>query len=318
MSLSLSFSILVLILFFVVILESATALQNFPTPTTMERSIPESCPRTLKLINNEVEHPKLAFMHITKAGGTTVEWVLHREATARNYSRVSERRNLYAKEVPLLKLPKGANFVTMLREPTSRFASYVHFRKYDTSPKYQRHGRELRWTARTFSNLYTRVLSGIPTGYQYAERASAGKECSKAKKILEERFAVVGTSERMLESMAVMGYVFSFQNFPVFGRINQQEGAPKFSAFSSSVRSLIIRENKCDRMLYKVADNILDRAITCLGSQFIEYLDAFTEAQGKFTKSSPGCIGKCIKYGETHRSGKARNSKQQVNRAPLI
>ena len=38
----------------------------------------------------------------------------------------------------------------------------------------------------------------------------------------EERFAVVGTSERMLESMAVMGYVFSFQNFPVFGRLTSK------------------------------------------------------------------------------------------------
>jgi len=297
-----------LTIFVVVILKSATSLQNFPDPTLLRRSIPESCPRTLKFINMEVTDPKLAFMHITKAGGTTVEWVLHREASARNYSRISERRNLYAKEVPLFKLPKSANFVTMLREPTARFASYIHFRKFDTSSKYQRHGRELLWTARAFSNLYTRMLNGIPTGYQYAERASASKECTKAKKILEERFAVVGTSERMLESMAVMGYVFSFQNFPVFGRINQQIGAPKFSAFSTKVRMRVIKENKCDRMLYKVADNLLDRAMNCLGSKFTEYLEAFSEAQHKFTNSSPSCIGKCIKYGEVHRSGKAKTN----------
>lgn len=79
------------------------------------------------------------------------------------------------------------------------------------------------------------MLSGIPTGYQYARKASGTKECSKAKKILEERFAVVGTSQRMLESMALLGYVFAFQNFPVFGRINQQIGAPNFSVFSSRV-----------------------------------------------------------------------------------
>ena len=299
------------ILFVVVILKSATALQNFPDPTISERNISESCPRALKHINKEATNSKLAFMHITKAGGTTVEWVLHREAKARSYSRVLERRNLYAKEVPFFKLPKSAHFVTMLREPTSRFASYTHFRKYDTRSKYQRHGRELLWTARTFSNLYTRILTGIPTGYQYAERASASRECSKAKKILEERFAVVGTSERMLESMAVMGYVFHFQNFPVFGRINQQIGAPKFSVFSSRVRLRVVKENKCDIMLYKVADSILDRAIKCLGSEFIEYLEAFTEVQDKFTNSSLGCIGKCITYGEIHRSGKTRNSRNE-------
>ena len=112
----------------------------------------------------------------------------------------------------------------------------------------------------------------------------------------------------MLESMAVMGYVFSFQNFPVFGRINQQIGAPKFSAFSTKVRMRVIKENKCDRMLYKVADNLLDRAVNCLGTKFTEYLEAFSEAQHKFTNSSPSCIGKCIKYGEVHRSGKAKTN----------
>ena len=168
----------------VVILKSATSLQNFPDPTLLRRSIPESCPRTLKFINMEVTDPKLAFMHITKAGGTTVEWVLHREASARNYSRISERRNLYAKEVPLFKLPKSANFVTMLRKPTTRFASYIHFRKFDTSSKYQRHGRELLWTARAFSNLYTRMLNGIPTGYQYAKEHQQVRSAQKQRKFL--------------------------------------------------------------------------------------------------------------------------------------
>ena len=211
-----------LTIFVVVILKSATSLQSFPDPTLLRRSIPESCPRTLKFINMEVTDPKLAFMHITKAGGTTVEWVLHREASARNYSRISERRNLYAKEVPLFKLPKSANFVTMLREPTARFASYIHFRKFDTSSKYQRHGRELLWTARAFSNLYTRMLNGIPTGYQYAERASASKECTKAKKILEERFAVVGTSEGCLSLWLSWVTSFLFRTFLFLARLTSK------------------------------------------------------------------------------------------------
>jgi hypothetical protein len=152
------------------------------------------------------------------------------------------------------------------------------------------------------------MLNGIPTGYQYAERASAPKECAKAKKILEERFTVVGTSERMLESMALMGYIFSFVNFPVFGRINQQIGAPSFSVFPPKVRSRVLNENKCDVMVYDVVDNILDRAIKCLGPGFKKYLKAFKEAQDKFTNTAPSCIGKCIKFGEIHRSGKAINS----------
>ena len=91
LSLASSFLQRLFVLVVVVILKSATALQNFPDPTLLRKSIPESCPRTLKRIKRVDTNPKLAFMHITKAGGTTVEWVLHREASARNYTRVSER-----------------------------------------------------------------------------------------------------------------------------------------------------------------------------------------------------------------------------------
>lgn len=272
----------------------------------LPRSIPESCPSALKLLNKEVSfQPRLSFMHVTKAGGTTVEWVLHRESIARNYSRFLERKNLYAKEVPLMKLPKGVHYFTMLREPGSRFASYVYFRRFDIKSKYQRHGRDLVWSAKAFSNLYTRMLTNVQTGIQYNYKASQG--CISAKKILREKFAVVGTSERMLESLAIVGYVFHFKTFPVFGRINQQIGAPSFSAFTPLVRSYVINANKCDIILHKAANMILDQIIQCLGSDFSKYLDAFTKVQSDFEKNTPGCIGKCINYGDTHRSGKFIN-----------
>jgi len=102
----------------------------------------------------------------------------------------------------------------MLREPSSRFASYVYFRRFDIKSKYQRHGRDLVWSAKAFSNLYTRMLTNVQTGIQYNYKASQG--CFSAKKILREKFAVVGTSERMLESLAMVGYVFHFRTFPVF------------------------------------------------------------------------------------------------------
>lgn len=50
-----------------------------------------------------------------------------------------------------------------------------------------------------------------------------------------------------------------------------------------------------------------------MGSGFKEYLKAFAEAQDKFTNDSSSWIGKCIKYGEIHRSGKAINSRKKIS-----
>ena len=248
-------------------------------------------------------------MHLTKAGGSTVEWILRREARARNYTRAQERKYLYGKEVPLSKLGRNSHLTTMLREPLARFSSYVHFRRYDIKSKYQRHGRNLLWSAKAFSNLYARMLTNVPTGVQYSERAA--RQCRRSKSILSSKFAVVGTSERMLETMAAMGYVFQFKSFPLFGRINQQIGAPDVSELPKSIKLAVKRMNRCDENLFKTANLLLDKTIECLGSDFQEYLREFKAAQEQFMKDNPGCLESCVMYGKAHRSGKIADPQRE-------
>ena len=249
-------------------------------------------------------------MHLTKAGGSTIEWVLRREARSRNYTRAQERKYLYGKEVPLRKLGRSSHLTTMLREPMARFSSYIHFRRYDIKSKYQRHGRNLLWSAKAFSNLYTRMLTNVPTGVQYSEQAA--RQCRRAKSILSSKFAVVGTSERMLETIAAMGYVFEFKSFPLFGRINQQIGAPDVSELPNSVKSAVKRMNRCDGHLFKIANLLLDKTINCLGSGFQEYLREFEAAQERFMKDNPGCLESCVLYGKIHRSGKIVGAEKEI------
>ena len=127
--------------------------------------------------------------------------------------------------------------------------------------------------------------------------------CEKAILKLRNRFAVVGTTERLLESLAVMAYSFKFIDFPVFGRVNVQVGAPPAADVSERARKMIERGNDCDMLLFDVANSLLDEAITCLGDEFQAYLKKFKLEQSHFSRSNPFCIKYCVEFGKPHVAG---------------
>lgn len=257
-----------------------------------------------KLLADTRARPPLAFLHLTKAGGSNVEAVLKREIERRGLSRAEGREALWYGEVKgAWKVPKNLHQVTMLREPTSRFASYVFFRKYDVKSKYRKHAKNIGWTMECFSNLYTRVLMGCEIGARNAHCAKS--QCEKAKAKLRSQFALVGTSERMLESIALIGYLYRFQEPPLFGRVNVQEGSPGVKGLPQKILPQIVKENKCDIELHAIADQMLTDTIACLGQGFQDYLENFTAAQRQHEKDNPGCEDSCVKYGESHRAGHA-------------
>ena len=68
----------------------------------------------------------------------------------------------------------------------------------------------MQWTVDCFSNVYGRVMLGCGIGAANSGCAK-GPKCDKAKAKLRSRFALVATSERMLESVALLGYLYRFQ-----------------------------------------------------------------------------------------------------------
>jgi hypothetical protein len=261
-----------------------------------------------RLVSDKSLFPSFSYLHLTKAGGTTVEWVLENEKKSRGFS-----RGIFAAEVPYKQLHKNRYAFTFLRDPISRFASYVHFRRYDKRAKFRAHGTNLRWSLRNLSNLYTRRITGIPDGNgkdyeqkesrKYFRRSQSDKICLEAKSLLRNKFAVVGTSERMLDSLALVGFAFNFKNFPVFARINQQINNPGVDGLPDSVKEEFDLYNSCDIDLYNMANQMVDDAILCLGAKFQSYLKNFTLMQSKFVRSNPGCIKDCVNYGEIHNHG---------------
>jgi len=272
-----------------------------------ERSLTQGsdCSRALETIlkdfSGEKNVSRLSFLHFTKAGGTNIEWILTRESLARRYQKIDKKRYLYSNEDDISALPRASHFMTILRELVSRFASYVHFRRFDTIEKFRKHGTNLEWTAKTYSNIYTRRLLHIASGK--ARHHLTVKRCAAALRVLQTKFALVGTTERLLETVALMGYIFRFESFPIFGRVNQQIGSPGVSDLSKFILRHVKKLNKCDAKLHEVANTMLDQTIKCVGSDFQTYFESFKYIQKNFTLHNPGCIETCVNYGERHRTG---------------
>ena len=240
---------------------------------------------------------------MTKAGGSTVEWVIKREQLIRNFP----SDNLICKETGFSNLVKnrtGIHLSTMLRQPVSRFVSFMNFRRYDSRSKMRHLGTDYKYALNRYSNIYSRFLLDIPSGkYEPIYKKRVVARCHEAHKKLRENFAVVGTSERFLETIAVIAYVFRFEDFPVFGKINKQIGSPGISSIDKKALKTILKENKCDESLYRTANLMLDENISCLGEPFQKYLQKFRHVQEEFVQKNPFCIEVCVEYGKPHVHG---------------
>ena len=269
-----------------------------------EKSEPRCNARLREVLHDSSQYPSLAFMHMTKAGGSTVEWVIKREQLIRNFSSDS----LFCKETSFARLVKnrtGIHFSTMLRRPVSRFVSFMNFRRYDSRKKMRHLGTNYKYALSRYSNIYARFLLDITSGNKdaplYKKRIVA--RCIEAHKKLRKNFALVGTSERFLESIAVIAYVFRFEDFPVYGIINKQIGSPGISSIDKKALKTIRDENKCDESLYRTANLMLDESISCLGQPFQKYLQKFRRVQKEFSQNNPFCIEECVEYGKPHLHG---------------
>lgn len=182
------------------------------------------------------------------------------------------------------------------------------------------HGIYTRWSVLNLSNFYMRRITGIPDandkGYQarfarkYFKASQSARGCDKAKARLQGRFAVVGTSERLLETLALVGFVFKLQKLPIYARVNQQINNPGIRGLSEDIQAQFRQRNKCDAELYELANTMLDDALYCLGQPLQSYLASFKKAQEEFSRLNPGCIKDCVIYGMWHLHGKVKKKQE--------
>ena len=224
------------------------------------------------------------FLHLPKTAGTTVnrliEWeyplsemysidpVLF-EWSAAHLRKLPERR---LRKTRMFKghmlfglhevLPQPSTYITVLRDPVERVLSAFYFmRSYKLHPLYWKFRNE-KWTIEEFVERSTRdnVQCKIIAGADY--HAPCTREILEtAIHNLNQYFSVVGLSERLEESLALMKLRFGWR-LRSYSSFNVTRSRPKKGDLSQATLDLIAEKNHFDVTLYEHAAGIFETAVS--------------------------------------------------------
>ncbi len=222
-------------------------------------------------MGNKIE--KFCFIHIEKAGGSTIhnwlKYYLPNYLSLRPWFFWSneEKNYLSSRELGVLKLlhprlkgigghttrqylkyekvlDKNINYFTFIREPTSRYLSHFQF---------QKHKMNIDWTLENFINE--------PRFNNYMTIRIAGKPCAKtALKLLRNNYCFVGLVEKFNESILLLTRVLDIENLePLYEKVNEgnPENQIEFPELTRDLQRKIYENNEQDIILYNEVKKIV-------------------------------------------------------------
>jgi len=243
-------------------------------------------------------HELLIFLHIPKAGGSTLHRILEREYRGRKiydtyygveYEDELEQMPLEVRSaVVLLKghmhfglhrlFPQRSRYMTMLRDPVERIVSlYYYARRH---PEHYLHAPIVdgRLDVRAYAssglsdeleNGQVRLLS-----LRARELGDCDRPClEEAKQNLLAHFPVAGLTERFDESVLLLRRAFGWR-LPVYAQANAGDRSAR-DRLDPETRQVLEERNRLDFELYRFAAERLDAQIAAAGSDFLRELRRF-------------------------------------------
>ena len=176
------------------------------------------------------------------------------------------------------------DYITILRDPAerilseySRFIMWLdkshikNFEKIDGMTL----GDFIKSRLAAVNNYQTRVFSGN-WKEQYEEVEPLGSEMlRKAKNNLRRYFKVVGTTNRLDETILILAKKFGWKNYYYF---EKKQMSKRENTIPEEYRKIIADKNKLDAELYNFACTMLDEAIVSYGQNFNKDLRRFRYA----------------------------------------
>jgi hypothetical protein len=232
------------------------------------------------------EQPLVVFLHLRKTAGSTVRFVARRQyrrgelitfdappavgGANRMWNDLPAERRTQIKCVqghfpfaPNLFAPRTISCLTILRDPVQRVVSFYFFNLHNPETRFHAAINRNRLTLEQFvqseqfaeiHNLQTRMLAGANADSGPSEMLDT------AIANLRERFAVVGVSERLDETLLLCRAKFGWRRL-VYRRINVTHRRPQLNAISAETIAAIERANTLDRTLYNGARERMDQLV---------------------------------------------------------
>ena len=222
------------------------------------------------------------FLHLPKTAGTTVNRLIEWEyRLSEMYSidpvlfkwSAAHLRKLPPGRLKKIRMFKGhmvfglhellsqpATYITVLRDPVDRVISAFYFmRSYKLHPLYWKLRRN-NWTLEDFVRRYQRenVQAKVVAGSDY-DAPCTPEILEKAKQNLGRYFSVVGLSERLEESLALMKLRFGWK-LTSYSSFNVTRSRPRKDDLPKATLDLIREKNAFDIELYQCAREIFENA----------------------------------------------------------
>ncbi|MEB3209753.1 MAG: sulfotransferase family 2 domain-containing protein [Leptolyngbyaceae bacterium] len=231
------------------------------------------------------------FLHIPKAGGTTLNGIINQQYKKTDIFRfngINNRRCINEVEPQRrisIQLIRGhfafglhqyitcdSVYFTFLRDPIKREISHYHY--LCRSPNLKQHSIVKKQTLKEYilsteGNLQTRMIYGNSCTKDDPSKGVL----EVAKENLEKYFTVVGIVERFDESLVVLQHSLGWKT-TVYRKQNKTNiRQTKSCQITPEVLNLIQNKNSIDIELYKYANTKLDQQIEDLGDRFKDLMN---------------------------------------------
>lgn len=263
----------------------------------------------------------LIFLHISKAGGSTLHTILEKQYPGVGHYFTSgnprgeekgrwERLSMEEREnISVVRghvnygvhefIKKPSVYITMLRNPVERVISHYYFHKRDVGHYLHKESLSENWTLEDFvckttenDNGQTRALAGVLDVYSFLRAGQSaisfggcGREILEIAKSNLRDFAVVGLTERFDESLILLKRTLGWQNAPVYVKENVTADRPRKEVVPQDVLDLIKKHNELDIELYRYATELFENQIKKQDASFQIELKYFKQLNGLYQEN---------------------------------
>ncbi len=261
-----------------------------------------------KLDKHTNQEHVLIFLHIPKAGGSTLHRIIEKQYEPSTiftipsfYSSKEEFRQaaeFQLKEIKVLKghmffglpdvLPNPSTYITLLRDPVERIISHyyyvlrtpIHYLYKDVKAKnmslkeYACSGLSVE-----LDNGQTRLISGF--NFRDHSQPASQEMLEVAKQNLKSQFAVVGSVENFNKTLMLLKKEFGWK-MPFYVKQNTTKNRLLKERVSKETLDVIKKHNELDIELYRYAKDIFEDLVNQQDASFEREIKVFNLLNGVY------------------------------------